>query len=74
MLKNSKQKFKKYILGFGINNGPLSLNNNCKKKVNFVIIKLKILFINEFWWKKFEIMLIDYPHSKSTHNLEVVRF
>jgi hypothetical protein len=28
----------------------------------------------EFWWEKFEMMLIDYPYSKNTHNLKLVEF
>jgi hypothetical protein len=27
-----------------------------------------------FYEKKIEMMLIDYPHSKNTHNLKVVKF
>ncbi len=45
------------------------------KVVNFIyIIKLKTLVIKEFWWEFLEMMLIDYPHSKSTHNLKVMKF
>jgi hypothetical protein len=35
MLKNSKKKIKKIILGFGFNKGPLNLNNNCIKSNQF---------------------------------------
>jgi hypothetical protein len=68
------KKKKKLKKGFGFNKGRLNLNIWIKSNQYYKIIKLKTLFIKEFWWKKFEMMLSDYPHSKNTHNLWNLKF
>ncbi len=64
MLKNSKNNSKNNNLGFGFNKRPLNLNNSCIKSNQFCKLLNQII----------EMMLIDYPHSKSTHNFKVVKF
>ncbi len=64
---------KKIILGFGFNKRPLNLNNNYIKSSQFCkLLSLKLSQEWDFGEKKIEMMLINYPHSKTTHNLKFV--
>jgi CTP-dependent riboflavin kinase len=55
MINMNAEEFKKQFkkkLGFGFNKGPLNLNSSIKSNQYYKIIKLKTLFIKEFWWEK----------------------
>jgi hypothetical protein len=73
IFKKRIQKTKK--LGFGCNKRPLNLNNNCIKNSQFCkLLSERLSLERNFDEKKIEMILIDYPHSKNTHSLKVVKF
>jgi hypothetical protein len=74
-IEEFKKKSKNILGFFHFNKGPLNLNNNYIKSNHFANYQAKDSFYKGILMrKKIEMKFIDYPHSKSTHNLKVVKF